>query len=153
MAAKMVADLQDDEYLEYAECRRTSLTAKKLPKFRDLCDFQQHLSMKLVSDMLEIFGIYAVELVKVLTELALTLKNDLNSYSHQQVVNSSALQEDEVITSLKAQSLFAIEEDEHPLKPIHIEEAYRRLRKSILRKSGMRKANVLGATFHQPHLF
>ena len=137
--------MQEDEYIEYAECRRTSFTAaKKFAKFRDFCDFSQHMSMKPGNDMLEIFGMYAVEVIKCLTLEALRLKNEMLPYGAPIDVTE---QGDEAIRELKANYLFAIEKEEDPLRSYHVREAYRRLKKTESRFESPRKANVLGARF------
>ena len=106
-----------DEYIYYAECRQASFTFKKLKRFREWCDMQKIYDAKANSDVIDILGFFAYEIIRSLTETALELKKEWDAHG--------LAQEDEMKPKLFAR----LHADQTPLLPEHIQEAFRRLQR------------------------
>lgn len=71
----MTREMSREEYMEYAECRQASFTFKKAKKFRDWLNVAQFIDFRLNDDVIELLGFLAWDMVRVVTEKSLTLKN------------------------------------------------------------------------------
>ncbi|KAI8928927.1 transcription initiation factor IID, 18kD subunit-domain-containing protein [Entophlyctis helioformis] len=112
-----------DEYIYYSECRQASFTYKKAKRFREWCEMQKHYDTKANSDVIDIMGFLAYEMVSRITETALAVKRDWDAEeeAEEMMLNRG--------TSVQMEgSLFDKPSDrQSPLQPAHIHEAYRRL--------------------------
>lgn len=70
----LTRDMTREEYMEYAECRQASFTYKKAKKFRDWMNPVQYIDYRLNDDVVEILGFLAWDMVRRITERALSLK-------------------------------------------------------------------------------
>ena len=133
------------EYLDYAECRQASFTYKKPTRFRDWLQIEQSTGMRPNNDILDILGFLAHEMVRSLTESSLLVKRDMDKELRTPMVRdahgNTAVEDDESNTLLerialktankcKAHSLFDCPNERTPLKPLHVQEAYRRLQRN-----------------------
>lgn len=67
-------EMTKEEYMEYSECRQASFTFKKAKKFRDWISFSKYVDAKPSDDIVEILGFLAWEIVRILTNTALKVK-------------------------------------------------------------------------------
>lgn len=119
-----------EEYIYYAECRQASFTFKKLKRFREWCDMQRYArdldslrrfyENKANSDVVDILGFFAFEIIRSLTDKALEVKEEWDK--------AGVLQTDQ---EQAKPTLFArLHVDQNPLLPVHIHEANRRLQRN-----------------------
>lgn len=74
LADEMTREMSREEYMEYSECRQASFTYKKAKKFRDWLNPAQFIDYRLSDDVVEILGFLAWDMVRLLTERALSVK-------------------------------------------------------------------------------
>lgn len=73
-ADEMTREMSREEYIEYAECRQASFTFKKAKKFRDWLNPAQYIDFRLNDDVVELLGFLAWDMVRRLTEAALSIR-------------------------------------------------------------------------------
>lgn len=112
IADELTKNMGKDDYIFYAECRSASFTYKKLKLFKDWCDLKE----KVPSDVLDVLGFLAHELVGLLTSLALTIKRESDGRLSSDVSHESYL----FAKPSNAQT---------PIELKHMREAYRRMQK------------------------
>ena len=134
--------MTQEEYIYYSECRQASFTYKKLKKFRDWVNFSSLYDTKPSTDVLDVLGFLAYEMVSVLTETGIKIKreeNHKNRYGRggkkrNEGVDNGNGADDGVeggvgyMMNEHEGGLFAPQiMDESPLQPKHIHDAFRRL--------------------------
>eukprot|EP00842_Homolaphlyctis_polyrhiza_P007044 jgi/Hompol1/929/HPOL_005469-RA len=132
IADQMTAKMTKEEYLYYSECRQASFTFKKVKKFNAWLETNRYYDSKLPSDVLDVMGFLAYEIVSTIIEKALAIKQEWDAEIKQTKRGSSqsrlrSSREGALLSGL----LFDAPDDaQAPLEPSHIHEAYRRLQLS-----------------------
>ncbi|KAH9275006.1 hypothetical protein BASA83_002719 [Batrachochytrium salamandrivorans] len=74
LADNITTTMTKDEYMYYSDCRQASFTFKKVKRFREWCEMAKHYENKAPSDVLDIMGFLAYEIVSKITETGLAIK-------------------------------------------------------------------------------
>ncbi len=74
-ADRITRNMSRQEYMEFTECRQASFTYKKSKKFRDWLNAAQYTDYKLNDDVLEVLGFVAWEMVRMIVETALAIRD------------------------------------------------------------------------------
>jgi transcription initiation protein SPT3 len=92
--------MSKEEYMEYSECRQASFTFKKAKKFREWLSLSKFVEVRPNDDVIEILGFLAWEIVRIITETAVLVKETLEQ---KQFSPSSSIKE----APLSVQDLFS----------------------------------------------
>jgi transcription initiation protein SPT3 len=93
-------EMSKEEYMEYSECRQASFTFKKAKKFREWLSLSKFVEVRPNDDVIEILGFLAWEIVRIITETAVVVKETLEK---KQLSPSSSIKE----APLSVQDLFS----------------------------------------------
>lgn len=94
-------EMSKEEYMEYSECRQASFTFKKAKKFREWLSLSKFVEVRPNDDVIEILGFLAWEIVRIITETAVIVKETLEQ--KQQPAASTCTKE----APLSLQDLFS----------------------------------------------
>ncbi len=120
-ADERTRDMTREEYVHWSECRQASFTFRKAKRFREWAGISQLIETKPHDDIVDTLGFLTFELVCSLTEEALKVKE------LEEMMGDSGTKH--VAKKRKRDNgLFdGPDDDQRPIMPRHIEEAYRRL--------------------------
>ncbi|CAG8597069.1 11565_t:CDS:2, partial [Ambispora leptoticha] len=124
-----------EEYVHYSECRQASFTYRKAKRFREWANMSAYIDMRPNDDIIDILGFLTFEMVSVLTENALRVKQDLDTKEENKLYPKS-LKRSRVVADPDDEDrpdsfLFAQPPSpQTPLQPAHIHEGFRRLQRS-----------------------
>lgn len=120
-----------EEYVHYSECRQASFTYRKSKRFRDWAYMSSFIDVKPNDDIIDSLGFLTFEMVSSLTEGALQIKTDLTALHKDESAAAGKKRKRESGDEDGDEStmgLFSLSQnDETPLEPLHIQEAFRRL--------------------------
>ncbi|KAF3942272.1 hypothetical protein ABW19_dt0203677 [Dactylella cylindrospora] len=120
-----------DEYVHFSECRQASFTFRKSKRFREWAGFGMVTDAKPNDDIVDILGFLTFEIVQVLTEEALRIKDAEDKLQTSNKDNDKKRKRD--------RSLFdGPGEGRTPVDPRHIEEAFRRLQRPRAKSKALR---------------
>ncbi|AET39589.1 transcriptional regulator SPT3 Ecym_4554 [Eremothecium cymbalariae DBVPG len=127
MADDRTRDMTKDEYVHWSDCRQASFTFRKSKRFKDWSGISQLVDGKPHDDVIDILGFLTFEIVCALTETALKIKKREEMLKSEK---DKKLQPPLDGIPLDARSpkkrLFDGPDNlVNPLKPKHIEEAWR----------------------------
>ncbi|KAF2720087.1 SPT3, positive regulator of Ty transcription [Polychaeton citri CBS 116435] len=115
-----------EEYLHFSECRQASFTFRKGKRFREWAGFGVVTDSKPNDDIVDILGFLTYEIVTLLTEEALKVKQAEDMLKRE----SGGDEEKKGKKRRREPGLFdPPEEARTPVGPKHIQEAFRRLQK------------------------
>ncbi|KAG2179454.1 hypothetical protein INT44_006300 [Umbelopsis vinacea] len=120
-----------EEYVHYSECRQASFTYRKSKRFRDWAYMSSFIDVKPNDDIIDSLGFLTFEMVSSLTEGAIQIKTDLATLHKDESAAAGKKRkresgdEDGDETTMGLFSLST--NDQTPLEPLHIQEAFRRL--------------------------
>lgn len=97
----MTREMSKEEYMEYSECRQASFTFKKAKKFREWLSLGKFVEVRPNDDVIEILGFLAWEIVRIITETAVLVKERFE----QTKIANSHLQSDKNLPSPQALTL------------------------------------------------
>ncbi|CCK70088.1 transcriptional regulator SPT3 KNAG_0D03410 [Huiozyma naganishii CBS 8797] len=122
-------NMTKEEYVHWSDCRQASFTFRKGRRFKDWSGISHLTEGKPHDDVIDILGFLTFEIVCALTETALKIKKREQSL---QAKNTKSGDQDLELTKTTLPNhkkrLFDGPDDVvHPLKPKHIEEAWRLL--------------------------
>jgi transcription initiation protein SPT3 len=123
IADERTKGMTKDEYVHWSECRQASFTFRKGKRFREWAGFGIVTDSKPNDDIIDILGFLTFEMVQTLTEEALRVKaeHDLHKARTGEADNPTKKRKRET-------GLFDPPEEENtPVGPDHVREAYRRL--------------------------
>ncbi|RKP02584.1 hypothetical protein CXG81DRAFT_10641 [Caulochytrium protostelioides] len=130
-ADEMTRTMTREEYMYFSDCRQASFTYKKVKRFREWCAMAHYYDNKANSDVLDILGFLAHEVVSRITETALQVKREQER---------RAVKDEDALGDL---GLFGKATNEQaPLTPAHIAEAYRRLQRGAVTTMRFRSHRV-----------
>ncbi|KAL2915847.1 Transcription initiation protein spt3 [Polyrhizophydium stewartii] len=122
LADNITSSMTKEEYMYYSECRQASFTYKKVKRFCDWCEMKRYYDIKASSDVIDILGFLAYEIVNSITETALSIKREWDEEEKRKEIRRNRG------TTSTDPFLFDKRSDERtPLQPIHIREAFRQL--------------------------
>lgn len=135
-------DMTREEYVHFSECRQASFTFRKVKRFKDWCGTSSIMETKPLDDVIDILGFLTFEMVCLLTEEALRLKQQETAKS------GGGKKKSEPVGGLrKRRYLFdGPGESVKPLQPYHIEDAWRRLQLLNFRSRAL--MNFKGGRLH-----
>jgi transcription initiation protein SPT3 len=128
------------EYLHFSECRQASFTFRKGKRFREWAGFGIVTDSKPNDDIVDILGFLTYEIVTLLTEEALAVKNEEDARKGAEAGASDAngAAGGGSRKRRREPGLFdPPEEARTPVGPRHIQEAFRRLQKPDLKSRYM----------------
>lgn len=128
-------NMTKEEYVHWSDCRQASFTFRKSRRFKDWSGITQITEGKPHDDVIDILGFLTFEIVCALTETALRIKrtetillNEKNKIKKDLNLEVTTLQQK------RKKRLFDGPDDIiQPLKPKHIEEAWRILQKTDMK--------------------
>lgn len=128
-------NMTKEEYVHWSDCRQASFTFRKSRRFKDWSGISQLTEGKPHDDVIDILGFLTFEIVCALTETALRIKrtetillNEKNKIKKDLNLEVTTLQQK------RKKRLFDGPDDIiQPLKPKHIEEAWRILQKTDMK--------------------
>ncbi|KAJ3328622.1 Transcription initiation protein spt3 [Gonapodya sp. JEL0774] len=118
-ADDMTKVMTQEEYMYYSECRQASFTYKKLKRFRDWAGLTA-LNDGRSPEVVDILGFLAHEAVARITETAQTVRKEWNAAATGSGSTGNGKEDG---------PFQAPPEQEKPLEPAHVQEAYRRMQK------------------------
>jgi len=119
------------EYVHWSECRQASFTFRKGKRFREWAGFSQITEAKPNDDIVDILGFLTFEIVQVLTEEALRVKE----------VEEQVFSQNREKTKKRKRDKFLFdgpEEGRTAVEARHVEEAFRRLQKPRSKSKALR---------------
>lgn len=124
MADDRTKDMTKEEYVHWSDCRQASFTFRKGKRFKDWSGISQLTEGKPHDDVIDILGFLTFEIVCALTESALKIKK--REELLQTKKDESQQQLEITDTGKRKKRLFDGPDNVvNPLKPQHIEEAWR----------------------------
>ncbi|SCV04505.1 LAME_0H18976g1_1 [Lachancea meyersii CBS 8951] len=129
MADDRTRDMTKEEYVHWSDCRQASFTFRKGKRFKDWSGITQLTEGKPHDDVIDILGFLTFEIVCALTETALKFKKR-DELLQTKRDKSQKAQLDVVVevTRERKKRLFDGPDNVvNPLKPKHVEEAWRAL--------------------------
>ncbi|KAJ6257124.1 hypothetical protein Dda_8009 [Drechslerella dactyloides] len=120
-----------DEYVHFSECRQASFTFRKSKRFREWAGFGLVTDAKPNDDIVDILGFLTFEIVQVLTEEALRIKDAEDRLQTSNKENDKKRKRDRFLFDGPG-------EGRTPVEPRHIEEAFRRLQRPRAKSKAMR---------------
>lgn len=122
-----------EEYVTWSEYRQASFTYRKGKRFREWAGFSQVTDSKPSDDIVDILGFLTFEMVQVLTEEALKIKEQ-EEHTRDRSAGAAAAN----AKKHKVRTLFdPPSEGKSPIEPRHIQEAFRRLQTRPKRSRAM----------------
>lgn len=112
-----------DEYVHWSECRQASFTFRKAKRFREWAGFGQLTDAKPNDDIVDILGFLTFEIVQVLTEEALKVKEAEDRLQMENREKNKKRKRERFLFD-------GPEEARTPIEGRHVEEAFRRLQKA-----------------------
>ncbi|AGO11091.1 AaceriAFR388Wp [[Ashbya] aceris (nom. inval.)] len=127
MADDRTRDMTKEEYVHWSDCRQASFTFRKGKRFKDWSGISQLVDGKPHDDVVDILGFLTFEIVCSLTETALKIKKREEMLkSEKDKTLQPALDGMTIDTRKRKKRLFDGPDNlVNPLKPKHIEEAWR----------------------------
>ncbi|KAJ8328591.1 Transcription initiation protein spt3, variant 2 [Batrachochytrium dendrobatidis] len=122
LADSITSTMTKEEYMYYSECRQASFTFKKVKRFREWCEMAKYYENKAPSDVLDIMGFLAYEIVSKITETGLAVKKEWDREKKLEELRSNR--------GMATMDVFLFDKPSDvrtPLQPAHIQEAFRRL--------------------------
>ena len=131
-ADERTKDMTKEEYVHWSECRQASFTFRKGKRFREWAGFGVVTDSKPNDDIIDILGFLTFEMVQTLTEEALKVKAEEDSYRSKTgggaAAAAAAAAQDASKKRKRETGLFdPPEEGNAPISEGHVREAYRRL--------------------------
>ncbi|RKO90700.1 transcription initiation factor IID, 18kD subunit-domain-containing protein, partial [Blyttiomyces helicus] len=126
IADEVTRTMTKEEYLYYSDCRQASFTFKKAKRFRDWSLLSTYYDAKPQAEVLDSLGFFAYEIVAKLTEMGLAVKREADARARASAGGAQAQRSSYGDTSLFGKS----DNEQTPLNPAHIREAFRRLQQS-----------------------
>lgn len=124
MADDRTRGMTKEEYVHWSDCRQASFTFRKSKRFKDWSGISQLIDSKPHDDVIDILGFLTFEIVCAITETALKIKTRYERI--RSMKTQSQLQEYSVGVNRRKKRLFDGPDNVvNPLKPEHIEEAWR----------------------------
>ncbi|KAH6562544.1 hypothetical protein BASA50_001813 [Batrachochytrium salamandrivorans] len=127
LADNITTTMTKDEYMYYSDCRQASFTFKKVKRFREWCEMAKHYENKAPSDVLDIMGFLAYEIVSKITETGLAIKKEWDREKKLEELRSNR--------GMASMDVFLFDKPSDartPLQPEHIQEAFRSLQASSM---------------------
>jgi transcription initiation protein SPT3 len=113
-------NMTQQEYVHWSECRQASFTFRKGKRFREWCGIAQVTEVKPSDDVIDILGFLTFEIVCSLTEEALKIKASMDRIADDRDARRYLFMEPS--------------NDNKPISPEHIQEAWRRLQRTPRKK-------------------
>lgn len=138
-ADHLTREMTREEYMEYSECRQASFTFKKAKKFRDWLNPAQYIDLKLNDDVIEILGFMGWEMVRRVTEAALSVKAEGRGRGRERVRGSESesgsgigserkrIREEESDGEMEECNLFQSPREKTAILPEHVQRGLFRL--------------------------
>ena len=122
-ADRRTKGMTKDEYVHYSECRQASFTYKKAKRFREWAGFGVVTDSKPGDDIVDILGFLLYDIVQILTEEALRVKQEEDKHKTRNSDSDAQNKKRKRETGL----FDPPEEGTTPVTPKHVREAFRRL--------------------------
>jgi transcription initiation protein SPT3 len=123
-ADERTKDMTREEYVHWSDCRQASFTYRKGKRFKEWAGFGLITDSKPSDDIIDILGFLTFEIVQTLTEEALKVKAAEDLYKKSTAGDGAGKKRK------RERGLFdPPEEAREPVKPEHVQEAYRRLQR------------------------
>lgn len=123
MADDRTRGMTKEEYVHWSDCRQASFTFRKTKRFKDWSGISQLIDSKPHDDVIDILGFLTFEIVCAITETALNIKTRYERI--RSMKDQSQPQENLGIPGRKKRLFDGPDNAVNPLKPEHIEEAWR----------------------------
>lgn len=117
-----------EEYVHWSDCRQASFTFRKSKRFKDWSGITQLTDGKPHDDVIDILGFLTFEIVCSLTETALKIKKREQILQNQKQQSQNIHQDvslDKSLITRKKRLFDNLDDEVNPLKPNHVEEAWR----------------------------
>ena len=129
MADDRTRNMTKEEYVHWSECRQASFTFRKAKRFREWAHIAQLCDLRPNDDVIDILGFLTFEIVCLLTEEAMAIKN-LEERLHQLKLKEEKVKDSKPKQQKRKYLFDKPDELAKPIMPYHIEEAWRRLQAS-----------------------
>ena len=133
MADDRTKNMTKEEYVHWSDCRQASFTFRKSKRFKDWSGISQLTEGKPHDDVIDILGFLTFEIVCAITETALKIKRreEILMSQRAKIQQPGGYDLDFEVTTLKGRKRLFDGPDNtvDPLKPRHIEDAWRVLQK------------------------
>lgn len=124
MADDRTRGMTKEEYVHWSDCRQASFTFRKAKRFKDWSGISQLIDSKPHDDVIDILGFLTFEIVCSITETALKIKTRYDRIKSMKTQTQP--QEHSAGTVKRKKRLFDGPDNVvNPLRPQHIEEAWR----------------------------
>jgi len=112
-----------EEYVTWSEYRQASFTFRKGKRFKEWAGFGVVTDSKPNDDIVDVLGFLTFEIVQTLTEEALKIKEQEDTYREKMGVEDAGSKKRKAQTGL----FDPPSEGKNPIEPRHVQEAFRRL--------------------------
>ncbi|EDO18183.1 hypothetical protein Kpol_543p12 [Vanderwaltozyma polyspora DSM 70294] len=140
MADERTKNMTKEEYVHWSDCRQASFTFRKSKRFKDWSGITQLTDGKPHDDVIDILGFLTFEIVCSLTETALRINKKeqiLLSIKNKSQQLMQDLNFETTALHRKKRLFDGPDNVVNPLKPRHIEEAWRMLQKESMRQRAL----------------